>query len=546
MRIVLDNQQHQCRRAKIGAVVQNLFTPCVRARPRRACRAGRRPSRAGRADIAQRQIKLESAAHAGRAAQLDFAAQQVGKFAADGQAQARAAIFAAGAGVGLLEGLEDQFLFFRRNANAGVGHFEHRHAARLAQHRMGGIPAAGDADRQAHLALGGKFERVGQQVFQHLLQPFGVGQDGAAQHGIDADGETEMPRFRLMAEGRATASTTLEKLISSASTVTVAIRGPVLRANSFGSRIARPHLVQDGPWSEAIARHGTAAAAARQAGDQEAEAAALNQLGIVQRLSGDLPGAAESLETALTIFRAIGSRPGLAGVLHDLGVRRAVTGDFPAAAGHLGESLAICRELGDRRGQAYALYNLGGVWLATGDSAGAARVLDEALAIFRDLPDRLGLAHALWYRGETWRLTGDYPAAELALQEGLDISRDLGNQLGLANIGNDLGVVRLATGDYQGAEEALQTALAGFRDLGNQLGQTCALAGLGAVRRAAGQLSAALPVLTEALRIARQIDSPTMQANALYGGARSAAGPGPARRGPRPARGAGHLHRGRR
>jgi DNA-binding SARP family transcriptional activator/tetratricopeptide (TPR) repeat protein len=276
-------------------------------------------------------------------------------------------------------------------------------------------------------------------------------------------------------------------------------------------------LSQDGPWSEATARHGTAAAAARQAGDREAEAAALNQLGIVQRLSGDLPGAADSLEAALAIFRAIGSGPGLAAVLHDLGVRRAVTGDFPAAAGHLDESLAICRELGDRRGQAYALYDRGGVRLATGDSASAARDLNEALAIFRDLPDRLGLAHALWYMGETRRLTGDYPAAELALREGLDIYRDLGNQLGLANIGNDLGVVRLAIGDYQGAEEALQTALAGYRDLGNQLGQASTLTGLGAVRRAAGQLSAALSVLTEGLRLARQVDSPTMQANALYG-----------------------------
>ena len=72
----------------------------------------------------------------GRAAQLDFAAQQVGQFAADRQAQAGAAVLAAGAGIGLLEGLEDDSLLFRRDADAGVGHLERHHRSRASQDRM--------------------------------------------------------------------------------------------------------------------------------------------------------------------------------------------------------------------------------------------------------------------------------------------------------------------------------------------------------------------------------------------------------------------------
>ena len=60
----------------------------------------------------------------GRAAQLNFAAQQTGQFAADGQAQTGAAVFAAGAGVCLLERLEDDALLLRRNADARIGDFE--------------------------------------------------------------------------------------------------------------------------------------------------------------------------------------------------------------------------------------------------------------------------------------------------------------------------------------------------------------------------------------------------------------------------------------
>ena len=77
-----------------------------------------------RADILQRQIERERAALARRAAQLDFAAEQIRKLAADREAEAGAAVFAAGAGIGLLEGLEDDALLLERNADAGVGDLE--------------------------------------------------------------------------------------------------------------------------------------------------------------------------------------------------------------------------------------------------------------------------------------------------------------------------------------------------------------------------------------------------------------------------------------
>ena len=46
------------------------------------------------------------------------------QFAADGQAQAGAAIAAAGAGVGLMKRLEDNSLLVRRNADSGIAHLE--------------------------------------------------------------------------------------------------------------------------------------------------------------------------------------------------------------------------------------------------------------------------------------------------------------------------------------------------------------------------------------------------------------------------------------
>ena len=56
----------------------------------------------------------------GELTQADLAAEQPGDLAADRQAQARAAVLAAGAAVGLLERLEDDLLLVRRDADAGV------------------------------------------------------------------------------------------------------------------------------------------------------------------------------------------------------------------------------------------------------------------------------------------------------------------------------------------------------------------------------------------------------------------------------------------
>ena len=92
---------------------------------------------------------------------MDFAAEEVRQLAADRETQAGAAVFAAGAGVGLHEGLENDLLLLRRDADAGVGDLERHHRRGLPEHRMLLAPASLDGqDGQAHAALRGELERV--------------------------------------------------------------------------------------------------------------------------------------------------------------------------------------------------------------------------------------------------------------------------------------------------------------------------------------------------------------------------------------------------
>jgi tetratricopeptide (TPR) repeat protein len=314
-------------------------------------------------------------------------------------------------------------------------------------------------------------------------------------------------------------------------------------------------LRHDGPWVDAITRHAVAVRSARRLGDRLGEANALNDLGVVQRLTGDYPAAAQVLQEALGISRDLGDRLGEANALNDLGVVRLLTDDYrdaaqaheqalgiyrdlgtrlsqadalrrlgvarlamddyPTAADTLELALSISRDLGDRLGEANTLLDLGDVRLGTDDYRAAAQVLEQALGIYSDLGDRLGEANALNYLGGVRWLMGDYRAAAQAHEQALGIYRDIGNRLGQANALKDLGEVRLATGDYPAAVQLLDQALSISRDLGDRLGQANALCQLGVLRRVTGDYPAAAQLLDQALGIYRDIGIRDGEAMAL-------------------------------
>jgi tetratricopeptide (TPR) repeat protein/transcriptional regulator with XRE-family HTH domain len=271
----------------------------------------------------------------------------------------------------------------------------------------------------------------------------------------------------------------------------------------------------DGPWAEALSRHGAAAQTARHLGDRPGQARALNNLGYLRRLTGDYPAGVQVLEEALGIYRDLGDRLGQAGALIYLGAVRRVMGDYPAGIQMLEEALGIYRDLGDRLGQADALDELGVVRWVAGDYPAGIQALEEALGICRDLGDRLGQARALRDLGYVRRLTGDFPVGVRELEEALSIYRDLGDRLGQAGALLYLGAVRRAMGDYPAGARALEEALGHYRDLGDRNGQAGALLYLGAVRRAMGDYPAAAQMLEEALGIYRDLGDAGGQATAF-------------------------------
>ena len=152
--------------------------------------------------IGLRQIKGERAARAGCADQANLPAEQPGQFAADRQPKACAAVFAAGAAVGLLKGLEDDLLLVRCDANAGVTHRERQHGFGAVKRRVVGTPAlAGRRDRQGDFASLSEFECIGEQILKDLLQPLGIGVNSARQTSSQFHIEGQFPRLSHVPEG---------------------------------------------------------------------------------------------------------------------------------------------------------------------------------------------------------------------------------------------------------------------------------------------------------------------------------------------------------
>src|SRR5216684_4108399 len=117
---------------------------------------------------------------------MDLAAEQAGEPPADRQAEAGSAVFAARAGVGLLERLENNSLLLRRDADPGVGDLERHNARGLIESRVASRPPGGDGRRaQADAAFRREFEGVGEQVLQDLLQPFRVDEEASTEALID-------------------------------------------------------------------------------------------------------------------------------------------------------------------------------------------------------------------------------------------------------------------------------------------------------------------------------------------------------------------------
>jgi len=106
--------------------------------------------------------------------------------------------------------------------------------------------------------------------------------------------------------------------------------------------------------------------------------------------------------------------------LNNIGLVQRESGDYPAALETLDKALAIDRKLGSRWAMAYDLRNIGQTRLKMGQAAEALPLLTEAANLAREIGDKVNLAKISLAQGDAQTQLKQYVDAELSYRKALD------------------------------------------------------------------------------------------------------------------------------
>jgi tetratricopeptide (TPR) repeat protein len=241
-----------------------------------------------------------------------------------------------------------------------------------------------------------------------------------------------------------------------------------------------------GYFDDMITTGQVAVAAARDAGDQQSEAAALDHLGVALRETRRCEEAIAAHQQAAAIFAEAGDERLRGMALDHLGVALRETRRCEEAIAAHQQAVAIFAELGDRVREGMAMDNLGIALRETRQLYEAIAAHQQAAAIFAELGDRVREGMALDNLGVAQRQKHDYYHAMVAGDQAVAIFTALGDQrrqgIALDNLGSTLGKMRRF---YGKAIEAHRQAAAIFAKLGEQHSEGVALDNLGVALRQA-------------------------------------------------------------
>lgn len=220
------------------------------------------------------------------------------------------------------------------------------------------------------------------------------------------------------------------------------------------------HVREGRAWLEA-------ALAADRGAPPAVRATALNGVGNLVRMQGDLAQAAAYIEESLGLSRAGGDRFGMSRALNDLANVVSDRGDYAGAIALFEESLALAREAGADWLVACTLHNLGltATYLAEYERASA--LLAEALEWWERLGDEVARARSLSVAGMVAQQQGDLDRALAFQSESLAMRRRSGDRYGVAVSLGYLGWVELERGEVQQAQALFKEALALQHQAGN-------------------------------------------------------------------------------
>ncbi|GFE24030.1 hypothetical protein Sliba_44830 [Streptomyces nigrescens] len=247
--------------------------------------------------------------------------------------------------------------------------------------------------------------------------------------------------------------------------------------------------------------------AAREAGDQHAEARFHLALTYVRTLSGRLDEADENAKSAMLLGLASEDPYVSSFAPNDRGIIANAQHRHADAEGYLRQALAAFRDDENRQAEASALCNLSRVYLDTGRVDSAIDLAEEGLSIYRQLGAKRRLANGMYALALAYTQAMRLEEATEQLTGALAIFRDSRQRFweGMTNF--RLAEVELAARRPATAANHAEQALTALRGIGGDSWRATVLTTLGRALHALGQTGRARVCWQEALATFERLGS---------------------------------------
>ncbi|MFD5397595.1 BTAD domain-containing putative transcriptional regulator [Streptomyces sp. NPDC127097] len=247
--------------------------------------------------------------------------------------------------------------------------------------------------------------------------------------------------------------------------------------------------------------------AAREAGDQHAEARFHLALTYVRTLSGRLDEADENAKSAMLLGLACEDPYVCSFAPNDRGIIANAQHRHADAEGYLRQALTAFRDDGNRQAEASALCNLSRVYLDTGRVDSAIDLAEEGLSIYRRLGAKRRLANGMYALALAYTQAMRLEEATEQLTAALAIFKDSRQRFweGMTNF--RLAEVELAARRPATAANHAEQALTALRGIGGDSWRATVLTTLGRALHALGQTGRARVCWQEALATFERLGS---------------------------------------
>lgn len=264
-------------------------------------------------------------------------------------------------------------------------------------------------------------------------------------------------------------------------------------------------LKRVGRWDQAMETLSPAVAAVEGV-DRGLQAEALEQLGNLNLIKGQVEQAKEMLPQALSLFRELGDQRGEGKVLGDLGTACRNRGEFQEAEDLYRRQMMTAKLGGERAEIGLAAENLANLFLYKGDLDRALEYFDQSMRIAESTRDRVAYCTLMLNKGNVYYYREDFPKAEECYRRSLEESKALGYKANMGLVLGALGNCFVEQGNMKMAREAYTSCLIINQELGNKIGRAKAMGSLGMLEIRLRRDIEAIDYLEESLAIFESIN----------------------------------------